>query len=206
VELPTDSLALLGGTFNPPHLGHLMLAQAAFYRFRLSRVVFCPAAQNPLKPEEDEGPKPDARLAMVRLATENDARFAVDAFDLRKGGPSYTITTLRRSRERYPEAELYFLLGADAAATLHLWKDISTYRELCTLAIYPRDEAPDFSRGLPAELPQLQELQLRWEYVPLELWPVSSTQVRRRVREGKPIRYYVPDGVADFIHQHGLYK
>jgi nicotinate-nucleotide adenylyltransferase len=207
VELPSDSLAILGGTFNPPHLGHLMVAQAAFYRFRLSRVVFSPAAQNPLKPaEEEEAAKPDARLAMLRLATEPDGRFSVDAYDLRKGGLSFTINTLKRYRERYPDAELYFLLGADAAATLPQWKDIEQYRELCTLAIYPRADAPDFSRGLPDELAGLRELGLRWEYVPMELWPVSSTLLRRRVREGKPIRYYVPDDVADFIHQHALYK
>jgi nicotinate-nucleotide adenylyltransferase len=207
VTLPLDSLAILGGTFNPPHLGHLMVAQAAFYRFRLSRVVFCPAAQNPLKPPDAEDmPKPDARLAMLRLATEPDMRFSVDAFDLRKGGPSYTVTTLKRYRERYPDAELYFLLGADAAATLPQWKDIGQYRELCTLAVYPRADAPDFSRGLPEELPALRGLDLRWEFVPMELWPVSSTLVRRRIREGKPIRYYVQDDVADFIHQHELYR
>ena len=207
MALPLDSLAILGGTFSPPHFGHLLIAQAAFYRFRLSRVVFVPAAQNPLKPVDEETlPKPDARLSMLRLATEPDARFSVDAFDLRKGGLSYTITTLKRYRERYPDAELYFLLGADAAATLPQWKDIEQYRELCTLAIYPRVDAPDFSRGLPDELPELKQLNLRWEFVPMELWPVSSSLVRRRVREGKPIRYYVPDDVADFVHQHGLYR
>jgi nicotinate-nucleotide adenylyltransferase len=140
---------------------------------------------------------------MLRLAVEHDARFSVDAYELRKGGLSYTIDTLRRYRERLPDTALYFLLGADAAMTLPRWKDIAAYRELCTLAIYPREDAPDFSGGLPAELAGLG---LRWEYVPLECWPVSSTHVRRRVREGKPVRYYVADGVADFIHQHGLYR
>jgi nicotinate-nucleotide adenylyltransferase len=197
-------LGILGGTFDPPHVGHLLVAQAAYYRFRLSRVVFSPAAQNPLKPPGDDGlTKPDTRLALLRLAVENDGRFSVDAHELRKGGPSYTIDTLRRYRERYPETELYFLLGADAAATLPQWKEIAAYRDLCTLAVYPRADAPDFSAGLP---PQLAGLDLRWEYVPLECWPVSSTMVRRRLREGKPVRYYVPDAVADFIHQQGLYR
>jgi nicotinate-nucleotide adenylyltransferase len=140
---------------------------------------------------------------MLRLAVEHDARFSVDAYELRKGGLSYTIETLRRYKERLPDSELYFLLGADAAATLAQWKEVGAYRDLCTLAVYPREGAPDFSRGLP---PELSGLELRWEFVPLECWPVSSSLVRRRLREGKPVRYYVPDGVADFIHQHELYR
>jgi nicotinate-nucleotide adenylyltransferase len=203
VTLSPESIGILGGTFDPPHLGHLLIAQAAFYRFRLSRVVFSPAAQNPLKPPVEEGAKPDARLAMLRLAVENDARFSVDAHELRKGGPSYTIETLRRYRERHPDTDLYFLLGADAALTLPQWKEIESFRSYCTLAIYPREGGYDFSQGLPSELAALG---LRWEFVPMECWPVSSTAIRRRVREGKPVRYYVADGVADFIHQHGLYR
>lgn len=203
MTLSPESLAILGGTFDPPHTGHLLIAQAAYYRFRLSRVVFSPAAQNPLKPVEAGQANPDARLAMLRLAVEQDARFSVDAFELRRGGMSYTIDTLRRYRERLPDTKLYFLLGADAAEQLTQWKDISAYRELCTLAIYPREGAANFSAGLPASLTHLD---LNWEYVPLECWPVSSSSIRRRVREGKPIRYYVTDGVADFIHQHELYR
>lgn len=199
----SDSLAILGGTFDPPHIGHLLIAQAAWYRFRLSRVVFSPAAQNPLKPAADSQARPDARLAMLKLAVENDARFSVDAHELRKGGPSYSIETLERYRERFPDASLYFLLGADAAASLPRWKQIERFGQLCTLAIYPRADAPDFSEGLP---PELAGLGLRWEFVPMECWPVSSTLVRKRLREGKPVRYYVPDAVADYIHQHGLYR
>jgi nicotinate-nucleotide adenylyltransferase len=199
-----DSLGILGGSFDPPHIGHLLIAQSAFYRFRLSRVVFSPAAKNPLKPDTTEpSATPDQRLAMLRLAIENDSRFVVDAYEVRKGGLSYTVDTLRRYRALYPETELYFLLGADAAATLPAWKEIEKFGELCTLAVYPRPEATEFSQSLPEELISLG---LRYELIPMDYWPVSSSLIRRRLREGKPVRYYVPDGVTDYIYQSGLYR
>jgi nicotinate-nucleotide adenylyltransferase len=140
---------------------------------------------------------------MLRYATENDSRFTVDAHELRKGGLSYTIDTLRRYRGLYPDTQLYFVLGADAAATLGQWKGIQLYGELCTLAIYPRPEAPDFSRRLPDDL---QALGLRYEFIPMECWPVSSSGIRRRLREGRPVRYYLPDAVTDYIYQTGVYR
>jgi nicotinate-nucleotide adenylyltransferase len=199
-----DSLGILGGSFDPPHIAHLLIAQAAYYRFRLSRVIFSPAATNPLKEATTEPlATADQRLAMLRLATENDSRFAVDAHEVRKGGYSYTIDTLRRYRGLYPDTALYFLLGADAAATLPQWKEVAAFGELCTLAIYPRPDAPDFSNGLPAEL---EGFNLRYEHVPLECWPISSSGIRRRLRDGKPVRYYVPDAVTDFVYQTGVYR
>jgi nicotinate-nucleotide adenylyltransferase len=140
---------------------------------------------------------------MLKLAIEADARFSLDAHELRQGGASYTINLLERYKRRFPQCKLFFMLGADAALTLPLWKDVGRFREFCTLVVYPRPDAPSFADGLPHALAGLD---LRWEYAPFELWPVSSSEIRRRIREGRPVRYYLPDTVVDYIHHHRLYQ
>jgi nicotinate-nucleotide adenylyltransferase len=202
VALSPERLGILGGTFNPVHMAHLILAQEAWYRFELKRVVFVPAAQNPLKTEPPEGATPVQRLKMLELATGQDARITIDARDLRHGGPSYMIDTLQRLRSRSPEAELFLLLGADSALTLPQWKDVQAYRELCTVVVCNRPGEQDLAPALPQEL---LDLGLRMEFMPLPLLEVSASDIRRRVRVGRPIRYLVPDAVAAFIHEHGLY-
>jgi nicotinate-nucleotide adenylyltransferase len=196
-------LGILGGTFNPIHLGHLLLAQEAFYRFELKRVIFVPAARNPLKAHEPEGITTDQRLKLLRLATEPDSRFSVDAGELRQPSPSYTVDTLRRIHKLNPGNELYLLLGADAAAKLPKWKDIERYPELCRIAVTNRPGAVDMRGTLPDDV---QALNLRIEFMPVPPIDISASDIRSRVRNGKPIRYLVPDAVAEFIHEHGIYK
>jgi nicotinate-nucleotide adenylyltransferase len=195
-------LGILGGTFNPIHHGHLLIAQEAWYRYELARVILVPAARNPLKDGDPEGATPDQRLKMLKLVEDEDSRFSVDATELRHGGPSYTITTLKRLRETNKDAELYLLLGADAALTLPKWKDIHGYAELCMVAICDRPGHPSFRDGIPQEL---KDLGLRMEFMPIPELEVSATDIRRRLRMGKPIRYLVPDSVAEYLHQHKLY-
>jgi nicotinate-nucleotide adenylyltransferase len=195
-------LGILGGTFNPVHHGHLIVAQEAFYRYELGRVILVPAARNPLKSEEPEGASADQRLRLLKLVEDADSRFSVDAAELRQGGASYTIDTLRRIGELNRGAELYLLLGADAALTLPQWKDVTNYGELCRVIICDRPGSPTFRAAIP---PELTALGLRLEFMPIPELEISATDIRRRIRQGKPIRYLVPDSVAEYIHEHRLY-
>lgn len=197
-------LGIFGGTFNPPHLGHLRIAQEAWYRYQLDEVLFIPAAQNPLK---DESPadyiSAAQRLDLLETALEPDARFTVDTLELDRGGNSYTIDTLRAIHGLQPQRELYLILGADAALTLPNWKDIKLFGSICMMVICNRPGAGDLSAGLPQEL---EELGLRWEFMPLPLLDISSSDLRKRIRSGKPIRYLVSDAVAEQIHSNQLYR
>lgn len=178
------------------------MAQEAWYRLSLAQAVFVPAARNPLKDDPRDETTDAHRLNMLKLAVGDDARFRIDPVELRKGGLSYTIDTLSRYADKYGPNELFLLMGSDAAATLPEWKNVTRYRELCTVVVCNRPGEADFSQGLPSDL---QSLGLRFEFMPLPPLDVSSTEIRRRVRQGKPIRYFVPDGVAGYIHEHGVY-
>ncbi len=199
----SERLGILGGSFNPVHIAHMVLAQEAWYRLELSRVLFVPVAHNPLKPDPPAGASDDERLALLKLALEKDSRFSVDALEIRRGGRSYTIDTLQRLAAVHPGAELYLLVGADSALTLPQWKDVRAFRELCSVVICNRPGETDFSAGLPQEL---AELELRYEYMPIPPLAISASEIRKRVRMAKPIRYLVHDGVAEYIHTHGLYR
>lgn len=187
-------LGLLGGTFDPPHLGHLLIASDACDALALDRVVFIPAAAPPHKPGRVQG-TPEQRLAMVRAAISGDPRFAADDMELRRAGPSYTVDTLRALRERHPGAELFFLVGVDQLRELHSWKDPDEVARLATLAVVARE-----GREVPPETP--------YPVLPVQVTrvDVSSTLVRRRVAEGRPIRYLVPEAVREMIEREGLYR
>jgi len=179
------------------------MAQEAWYRLSLAQVAFVPAARNPLKDDPRDETTDAHRLNMLRLAVGDDARFRVDPTELRRGGLSYTIDTLRRYADKYEPGELYSVMGSDAALTLPQWKDVELYGGLCTVVVCNRPGEADFSQGLPAEM---RSLGLRFEFMPLPPLDVSSTEIRRRVRQGKPVRYFVPDSVAGYIHEHGVYR
>jgi nicotinate-nucleotide adenylyltransferase len=202
VALSSEKLGLLGGSFNPVHLAHLVLAQEAWHRFELKRVIFIPVAQNPLKDDPREHTTDDHRLQMLKLALMDDARFGIDGQELRQGGVSYAVDTLRRYREQHKAAELYLLLGADALLSLPRWREIEAYGELCTVVFCNRPGEDDLAAGLPE---QITELGLRYEFMPIPALDISSSAIRRRVRMGKPVRYLVPDNVAQYIHTHGVY-
>ena len=202
MESSTDSIGIFGGSFNPVHIGHLLVAQEAWYRCRLARVAFVPSASNPLKDEPDHSATDAQRLSMLRMAVEDDNRYYVDAYDLRRGGTTYSVDTVMRFHELHPKAQIYFIMGADSAEQLHLWKDVQIFLQLCRIVIYARRGAHDFSGGLP---PQLGELVVNWEYISINPVDISSTDIRGRLRNDKPVRYMVPDNVADYIHRMGIY-
>lgn len=198
-------VAIMGGTFDPIHYGHLVVAEEARHRFSLDKVVFVPAGHPPHKSGEEVSPARD-RFLMAVLATVSNPWFEVSDLEVERPGPSYTVDTLREFKGLYgPGSELFFITGADAALEIGTWKDPDTILELCVFLAATRpgyrfpspDEVSD-----PALRPYLSRI-LRFDIPELG---ISSTDIRARVREGRPIRYLVPESVAAYIAKAGLYR
>jgi nicotinate-nucleotide adenylyltransferase len=187
-------VGLFGGTFDPPHVGHLLAAVDAYEALSLDRLIFVPAAVQPLKVGQVTA-GPDARLAMVRLLVEGDARFGVDPIEIARTGLSYTVDTLRSYAEREPGAERFLLVGADVLASFDRWREPDEVLRLARLAILTRA-----GEGLSAK-PPAGAITLATRRV-----DVSSTEIRARVRAGKSIRGFVPEGVAVYVATAGLYR
>ncbi|HLU26658.1 MAG TPA: nicotinate-nucleotide adenylyltransferase [Longimicrobiales bacterium] len=187
-------IGLLGGTFDPPHIGHLIVAQDAWSALKLDRVVFVPAAVPPHKAGRVEA-SAELRLEMLRAACGDDPRFAIDDLELRRPGPSYSVDTVREYRHRYPEATLYLLIGVDQYTQFDTWREPDTIRSMATVVVLSRSGEPARPSGAGAD-------------VGLEVTriDVSATEIRRRVAAGEPIRYLVPDGVRSIIEREGLYR
>lgn len=193
-------LGILGGTFDPPHAGHLLAAYTAREALGLDQVVLIPAWRQPLKRGVEMASGPH-RLAMTRLLAGHDAGLAVDPVEIEREGLSFTVDTMRAYRATRPDAELFLLMGADTAATLPHWREPEALASLVTVVVVtrgvvaPDDEATD---GLPAGF-RAQRLASRRV-------DISATEVRARVRAGLPIRGFVPDDVIAYISTHQLYR
>jgi nicotinate-nucleotide adenylyltransferase len=196
------SIGVLGGAFNPPHVGHLLLAQEARWQLGLDVVLLMVTNRAPHKEIEDD-PGAEVRLEMARLAAEGEE--GVEASDLEVGRDevSYSYRTLELLAEGDPGREMFFLLGADMAAGLASWKEPSRVVELARLGVVPRPGV-----GLEAVRSALERLGAadRAEIIGMPLCGASSTTVRQRAREGKPLRYLVPDRVIELIGERGLYR
>lgn len=187
-------LGVLGGTFDPIHLGHLLVAQYCQEQLALDRVVFIPAG-NPWRKASRVVSEANHRLQMTRLATLDNPRFSVNDIEVRREGPSYTVETLRDLRQTLaPTDDLVLILGEDALADLPFWRDPEGIRAAAKLAIVPRPDTP------PGE--NIEDGVYRIE---MPLIGISSTEIRRRRRLGLSLRYLVPDAVATYIEEHGLY-
>lgn len=214
-------VGLLGGTFDPPHIGHILAASDAYEALRLDRVLFVPAAQQPFKAHLPNGPEvvstarasaPD-RLEMVRLAIAHDERFDVSAIEIERGGLSYTVETLSELAERSPEDTWFLLLGADVLAMFAKWRQPERILQLATLAVFtrPSDESGDARSAWSATCEQWMVTHGRApERSPVFLdsrrVDVSSTEVRERVATGRSIHGFVPDAVEQYITARGLYR
>jgi nicotinate-nucleotide adenylyltransferase len=194
-------LGILGGAFNPPHIGHLVGAQEALVQLELDRVVFVPVGQAPHRELEND-PGPETRLEMVELAIADDARFAASRIEIEREGPSYTVDTLRELRAAGPEDELFLVLGGDQAAALSEWHEPEEVLELAQVAVVERTNWSRNAIGI--KVGRLKGAQ-RIRYLDMPIIQVSSTSVRRRIAAGQPIRYLVPDRVANQIGATGLY-
>jgi nicotinate-nucleotide adenylyltransferase len=196
---------LLGGTFNPVHLGHLVLAQDAVEKFELDRVFLVPCAQPPHKGTEALADA-EHRYAMLEAAVCDNPFFEPLRIEMERGGISYSIDTVRALQELYPEDEFLFLIGADTLPELHTWHAIYELLDLCTFAGFAR---PGFDRdGLQHQI----KLDAPWperllaNFVECHWIGISSTEIRRRVAEGMSIRYLVPPEACMYICEHGLYQ
>ena len=190
IPRPESPLLILGGTFDPPHIGHLVLAECARVQFAASRVVFVPAG-DPYRKTGRHVSSAHHRLAMVRLAIADNPAFAIDEREVRRDGPTYTVETLEELRAE-GHAHIVLILGADAVEDMPQWKHPGRIRELATLAVAPQDTQ---SAGLPG-------------YLTVDMPPlsISSTLIRNRVASGRPIRYLTTDSVARYVAEHGLYR
>ncbi|MFP4056757.1 MAG: nicotinate-nucleotide adenylyltransferase [Candidatus Brocadiia bacterium] len=200
-------IGLLGGSFNPIHLGHLVLAQEAWVRLGLERVLFVPNRTPPHKPKGDLAP-PEHRLRMAELAVEGAEGFEASDIELRRDGPSYSIQTVRELRERSGGTwDIHFLVGSDSLPELPTWYRIGQLAELCKFAVFHRPGAPlDDLAALRGTLSPAQIQAIAGRRFQMPLIGISSTDIRRRVRQGRPIRYLVPEAVRRYILDHELYR
>ena len=195
-------IGILGGTFNPPHLGHLVCAQEACDQLDLDTVVLMPTRVPPHKEAEND-PGPEHRLEMCRLATAKDERLAVSRLELDREGRSYTADTLRAIHESAPGDDLTFIVGGDMAHSLPTWHEPETVLELATMAVAERSGTR--RADIEKRLAGLRGAE-RTCFFDMPRIDISSSDVRRRVRDGRPIRYLVPDEVVRYIGTEGLYR
>jgi nicotinate-nucleotide adenylyltransferase len=190
-------IGFLGGSFDPVHFGHLMAAQDAYEQHHLDRLILVPAAQAPLKPNDVQS-GPQERLAMLRAAIEWDKRFEISDVELRRGGVSYTIDSVRHFSALYPNDQLYWIIGGDQLPKLHLWKDIA---ELAKLVEFIFLERPGFPVKAQPSIPGL-----RLHRCDGHLLAISSTELRERTRRNLSLDYFVPHKAIVYIKDHGLYR
>jgi nicotinate-nucleotide adenylyltransferase len=195
-------IGVLGGTFNPPHLGHLLCAQEAYVQLELDAVTLMPARIPPHKPVEEE-PGVEHRLELCRLAAREDPRFEVSDLEVDRPGPSYTVDTLSELHSKAPDNELFLIVGGDIAAGLAEWHEPERVLSLSTLAIAERSGTP---REAVDEALERLDGGDRARFFQMPTIGISSTLVRERVRAGLPLRYLVPEPVESYIADRGLYR
>jgi nicotinate-nucleotide adenylyltransferase len=195
-------LGVLGGTFDPPHVGHLVLAEYALESLGLSQVLFAPAGDPPHKPGMTRTPT-EQRLAMARLAIAGEARFILSTIDIDRPGPHYTVDMLRLLQAQFPDAELYFLMGADSFRDLPKWYHPADIIPLCQIVVANRCDVEVVPEMHEATLPGLAAKTIMLD---IPLVAASSTEIATRLRAGKSVRYLVPQPVLDYIASDGLYR
>lgn len=196
------AIGVLGSAFNPPHLGHLALAQEALWQLGLAEVVLVPTGQAPHKRIADD-PGREARIEMTRLAAADDDRFSVSALEVERAGPSYTYETLEALAQERGDRELVFVMGADAAVGLESWREPERVVELASLAVARRAGVSDAD---VSEVMRSLRCEGRTTMLEMPQFGVSSSAVRERAKQGRPLRYLVPDPVARFIEEKGVYR
>jgi len=186
-------IGILGGTFNPIHIGHLILAQEAMEKISLDKIIFVPAYLPPHKDNSDIAGA-GLRLEMVKLAIKGNKCFVVSDAEIKRDGRSYTIDTIKEFKKRYPQDELYFIIGSDLLKYLDEWKDLGEIISMVKFIVATR---PGYS---------LSEIPSYIKTVAIRAVDVSGFEIRERVKEGKSFRYLVPEEVYRYIARKGLYK
>jgi nicotinate-nucleotide adenylyltransferase len=209
-----ERIGILGGTFNPPHIGHVALARHARSELGLERVLLMPAYIAPNKPSVGEDPGPEHRLRMCRLAVAQEPGVEASALEVERGGTSYTVDTVQTIHDAHPDAELTLIVGADTARTLPGWREPARLLQMVGLAVAQRDE-PDPSHGdTPVSTSSSTALPLalgidpepRLVHLQMSKLAVSSSAVRQLIAAGAPVGELVGETVARYIAEHGLYS
>lgn len=194
-------IGVFGGTFDPPHVGHLILAADAFEALRLDKLIFVPARAQPLKVDRPAVASAAERLEMVQLAIAGDSRYSVDDAEISREGLSFTVDTLEGLSTQFEGAQLFLLLGQDSLASFDRWRKPERIRELATLAVMYRTRG---GVGTKTSRPSLKRKGV--ETLSTRQVDVSSTEIRQRLADGKSIRGFVPESVEKFIASRRLYK
>lgn len=192
-------IGILGGTFDPPHVGHLALARAALEHLELDEVIFMPVAKNPLKHKSIASTK--KRLEMVELLLESESRMAVSNLEIVRGGQSYAVDTLEELSVAQP-ADYWFIVGADVLKDLNQWKNVDRLLKLCRLAVAIRP--PQTEVDVKARIPE--EFRDRVDLIQMEGMDVASFEIRDRLARNKPLGTMVPEPVLEYIRQNELYR
>lgn len=196
-------LGIFGGTFDPIHLGHLILAEEAWFQLGLDKVLLAPAADPPHKRDQGKSPAVQ-RVQMVELAIADNPHLALSRVDLDRPGPHYTVDMLRLLRAEYgPTTELFFLMGLDSLVHLPTWYKPLELLQQCQLAAFSRPDIAFDWAPLEQALPGVRQHVI---LLPMPLLEISGTDLRARAREGRPLRYQVLPQVEQYIREHGLYQ
>lgn len=195
-------LGIMGGTFNPIHLGHLMIAEEARQTFHLDKILFIPSYMTPNK--QMDGATAEQRMDMVRLAVSDNPHFAVSDLEIRRKGRSYTVETLRYLKEKYgPSYILYFISGTDTIRDLPQWYKPEEILSLCQFVGATR---PDGTQSIDDVIASFGDLGKHILKLPVPTMQISSTELRHRIRRGLSVRYMMPKSVVEYIEIHGVYQ
>jgi nicotinate-nucleotide adenylyltransferase len=201
-----EAVGIMGGTFDPIHYGHLVIAEGARVEYDLSEVIFIPSGMPPHKRDQTISNAED-RYRMTMLATQDNPHFSVSRVEIDRPGPSFAVDTIRTMKEMYgPDVDLYFITGADAILQILSWKDVGSLISMCHFVAATR---PGYSltwlREIIARIRERHQSDFSVQYMEVPGLMISSTDIRQRVRSGLPIRYLLPEIVESYIRTHRLY-
>lgn len=197
-------IGIMGGTFDPIHLGHLIMAEYARETLDLDKIIFVPTGIHPLKVNKAIS-SPHTRIEMISLAIESNPKFEISTIEIDKEGISYTIETLRLLKQKYKNSGLYFILGTDLLFEIERWKDFKEFSKICKLALFHR--AGDTDDRVEEKIRQLRmQYGLEFEKIESPKIEISSTEIRNRVLDNRSIKYMLPQNVEEYIASNNLYK
>ena len=199
----SQKIGIMGGTFDPIHYGHLLIAQSAAEEFALDQVLFLPTGRSPHKSEKDVT-DPQIRCEMVQIALEDNRKFEISMLEAENTEVNYTYASLQKLKQLYPKAQLYFIMGEDSLDDFPTWKKPEEICRLSTVLVAVRNDKGFGISDKIAEISQMYQADMHMLHAPN--FSVSSHDIRKRIHENKSVRYMLPDKLTEYIVQHDLYR